>query len=100
MQVSSTTSGNGSQKTSSSRIYFPETFRSAPSTAKLPRVIFHNIRNSIQGRCQASQPSSRKPSHEVGGRESEVRDPDHPQGVLPQNWGGTEQIIALSIDKT
>ncbi|GFU09233.1 hypothetical protein TNCV_1122381 [Trichonephila clavipes] len=34
---------------------------------------------------------SRKLSREVGGRGREGKAPDHPQGVLPQNWGGTEQ---------
>ncbi|GFX83992.1 uncharacterized protein TNCV_4858001 [Trichonephila clavipes] len=35
-------------------------------------------------------PSSRKSSREVGGRGREVGGPDHPQGVLPLNWGETE----------
>ncbi|GFX30498.1 hypothetical protein TNCV_3461491 [Trichonephila clavipes] len=34
--------------------------------------------------------SNRKSSREVGGRGREVRGPDHPQGVLPQNWDETE----------
>ncbi|GFT92763.1 hypothetical protein TNCV_739511 [Trichonephila clavipes] len=32
----------------------------------------------------------RMSSREAGGKEREVGTPDHPQGVLPQNWGGTE----------
>ncbi|GFW24531.1 uncharacterized protein TNCV_2403961 [Trichonephila clavipes] len=41
--------------------------------------------------CQRD-PSSRKSSRDVGGREGEERweDPDHPQGDLPQIWGETE----------
>ncbi|GFW12052.1 hypothetical protein TNCV_4531171 [Trichonephila clavipes] len=35
------------------------------------------------------EPASRKFSREVGGRK--VGAHDTPQGVLPQNWGGTEQ---------
>ncbi|GFY09743.1 hypothetical protein TNCV_3697051 [Trichonephila clavipes] len=42
MQVSSTTSGNGSQMMTSSRICFPETFHSAPSITRLPGMIFQN----------------------------------------------------------
>ncbi|GFW62594.1 hypothetical protein TNCV_85951 [Trichonephila clavipes] len=37
------------------------------------------------------QPSTRKSSREVDGRGREVGVPDHPQGVHPQNWSGTEQ---------
>ncbi|GFY07498.1 hypothetical protein TNCV_1822581 [Trichonephila clavipes] len=36
------------------------------------------------------QPLSRKSSGEVGGRGREMGGPDHPQGILLQNWGGTE----------
>ncbi|GFT43361.1 uncharacterized protein TNCV_115311 [Trichonephila clavipes] len=32
-------------------------------------------------------PSSRKSSREVGGRGRQWEAPDHPQAVLPQNWG-------------
>ncbi|GFT04958.1 uncharacterized protein TNCV_4744941 [Trichonephila clavipes] len=39
----------------------------------------------------SKQPSSRKSSRVVGGRRREVGGPDHPQGFLPLNWGGTEQ---------
>ncbi|GFU57116.1 uncharacterized protein TNCV_1779791 [Trichonephila clavipes] len=35
-------------------------------------------------------PSSRKSSCEVGGREKRWEAPDHPQGVVPQNWGEAE----------
>ncbi|GFT57539.1 hypothetical protein TNCV_803881 [Trichonephila clavipes] len=39
---------------------------------------------------QTAQPLSRKSSGEVGGRGREMGGPDHPQGILLQNWGGTE----------
>ncbi|GFU24537.1 uncharacterized protein TNCV_2264901 [Trichonephila clavipes] len=35
-------------------------------------------------------PSSLKSSSEVGGKEREVKAPDHPQGILHQNWGEIE----------
>ncbi|GFX81776.1 hypothetical protein TNCV_2569771 [Trichonephila clavipes] len=38
--------------TISSRIDIHETFRSGSSTARLPRGIFQNVRNSMQRRCQ------------------------------------------------
>ncbi|GFV72900.1 hypothetical protein TNCV_1974471 [Trichonephila clavipes] len=37
-----------------------------------------------------------KSSGEVGRKGKEVRGPDHPQEVLPQNWGGTEQNRAVT----
>ncbi|GFV71087.1 hypothetical protein TNCV_1662441 [Trichonephila clavipes] len=33
----------------------------------------------------------RKFSHVVGGRRRKTGDPGQPQGLLPLNWGGTEQ---------
>ncbi|GFX30475.1 hypothetical protein TNCV_3461261 [Trichonephila clavipes] len=44
-----------------------------------------------EGIPQHLKPSSRKSCREVDGKGREVGGPDHTQGVLPQNWGGTEQ---------
>ncbi|GFW39027.1 hypothetical protein TNCV_1830191 [Trichonephila clavipes] len=45
-----------------------------------------------------NRPSSHKCFHEVGGRGRESWEaPEHPQGVLPQNCGGTKQIALLLI---
>ncbi|GFW10605.1 hypothetical protein TNCV_894001 [Trichonephila clavipes] len=48
------TSGNGSQMKNSSRIGVHETFRSTPTTARLPEGIFKYIRNSMQQRFQST----------------------------------------------
>ncbi|GFV47406.1 hypothetical protein TNCV_4830621 [Trichonephila clavipes] len=45
---------------------------------------------------ECGAPSSRKSSREVGGRGERWEGPDHPHGVLPQNWGGTEQIRTVT----
>ncbi|GFW70328.1 hypothetical protein TNCV_5131541 [Trichonephila clavipes] len=37
------------------------------------------------------KPLNRKSSCEIGGVEERWEAPDHSQGVLPQNWDGTEQ---------
>ncbi|GFX79645.1 hypothetical protein TNCV_826331 [Trichonephila clavipes] len=38
-----------------------------------------------------TMPSSRKSTREIGEGEEKCEASDNPQGVLPQNWGGTEQ---------
>ncbi|GFW04760.1 hypothetical protein TNCV_4879961 [Trichonephila clavipes] len=42
------------------------------------------------GRPTGIVPSSCKSSRVVGGKGREVGGPDHPSGVLPQNWGGNQ----------
>ncbi|GFW73310.1 hypothetical protein TNCV_2799741 [Trichonephila clavipes] len=38
----------------------------------------------------SKEPSSRKSSHVVGGRDRYLRDPWQPLGLLPKNWGGND----------
>ncbi|GFW85372.1 hypothetical protein TNCV_144171 [Trichonephila clavipes] len=37
----------------------------------------------------SKQPLNRKSPREIGGRRTEIEGPDHFQGVLSQNWCGT-----------
>ncbi|GFX26886.1 uncharacterized protein TNCV_1840581 [Trichonephila clavipes] len=52
--------------------------------------MFVNVQ-CLLGRENSKEPLCRKSSREVGGRGREVGDPWPLQGVLPQNWGGTEE---------
>ncbi|GFV54427.1 hypothetical protein TNCV_57781 [Trichonephila clavipes] len=47
----------------------------------------------------SEKPLSRKSSREVGGRGREVEVIDHPQGVLPQNWGFSKPYCHLMHDQ-
>ncbi|GFW53534.1 hypothetical protein TNCV_4814401 [Trichonephila clavipes] len=55
MRVPPTTSRNGSQMTTSSRIGAHKTFHSTPSRARLPGGISQNVRYSMQRTCQTFQ---------------------------------------------
>ncbi|GFU46425.1 hypothetical protein TNCV_1280711 [Trichonephila clavipes] len=64
----------------------------------LPFKFVHDIREHPVEVCDADccALSSSKSSSEVGGRGTGPP-PNHPQGVLPQNWGGTEQNRAVTF---
>ncbi|GFW21743.1 SCAN domain-containing protein 3 [Trichonephila clavipes] len=61
--------------------------KSRPLKSRLFSKLCQAMEAKYESLLLQSEPSSRKSSREVGGRE--VGGPDHSQSVLPLNWGGT-----------